>query len=56
MKSFVRIGYAPYCLVDYKEKIVDCSYGSMDACRSHYSDNKQAVCFPNVDIKLKGRN
>jgi hypothetical protein len=54
MKPFIKIGYAPYCLIDYRSKIVDCSYPNMNACADQYHVHKEGVCVRNKDIKFKG--
>jgi hypothetical protein len=51
MKSFVRTGYAPYCLVDYKSKVVQCTYANMHDCREQYQIVQAAICFPSSEIK-----
>ena len=50
IKSFVRTGYASYCLIDYKFKSIDCSYPTMKACRDQYTNGKECVCVPSRDL------
>ena len=51
MKSFVRTGYAPVCLVDYTSKTIDCSYASMNACRDRYENGHPRICFPGSNLR-----
>jgi len=51
-KNFEKRGYEPYCFVDYKNKIVNCSYKTMHDCREHYSVNSVGVCFARKNLKL----
>lgn len=51
MNSFTKKGNAPFCLVKYQEKIIDCSYDTISACREKYQDNPVSICFTNKDLK-----
>lgn len=47
---FIRKGYAPYCMVYYEEKVIDCKYATMNDCRNAYGTSSGArVCFPSRD-------
>lgn len=55
MRHFTRQGYAPYCMVNYETKFIDCKYPTMNACRNDYTTtNGVRVCLPSRNIKFKG--
>lgn len=54
MRSFIRTGYAPYCLIRYEDKAIDCSYATMHDCREQLGRAKASVCVAGKDVKYKG--
>lgn len=56
LNSFTRVGNAPYCLVKYQEKVIDCSYKTINDCREQFNKNTASICFSKKDLKLKDGN
>jgi hypothetical protein len=56
MNSFSKVGNAPYCLVKYQEKIIDCSYNTIVDCRNQFETHIMSICVSKKDLNLKGDN
>lgn len=51
LRSYTRQGDRPFCLVDYKNREINCLYKSLNECQQQYSANSLAICFKSDHIK-----
>lgn len=51
--QFTKTGDGHYCLVNYKNKTIDCSYNSIKECSEQYNKYDQSHCFRARDLVNK---
>lgn len=56
IRKLPKIGDHDYCLVDYKNKIIDCSYDSIEECTKTYDTHNFAHCFAKKYLSNKMLN
>jgi hypothetical protein len=51
-KNFTKSGTEKYCMVNYKDKTISCTYKTMEDCHNDYTNHPISVCFSRKSLKL----